>query len=565
MTHGVRPLLVALGVAFGVLSARDARAGGFDIPDNGAQALGRGAAFVAKADDGTAIYYNPAGLARQRGTRLYAGGNLYLHSFEFQRSGSYPDDPNNAATPWGDQPYPVVNNAGGAYFSPFLAMSTDFGSLDRFTVAAGVFSPPDVGNRTFPIAVRGAPSPSRYDFVQSAGSMYFPTVSAAYRVTPWLDVGLSAHLVLAKFEQTSIVYADASSNLCPNVEYQPCDSRATLDASATSFAATFGALARPTPNIGIGLTLRTPITLSGSGTFTATTPKANSGDLTPGNATYVTHLPLIVRGGFRYISLDRDFEVYDLELDGTFEAWTGAQGDGPQLSVDALGPFKDIDTLIVHGYSNTVSIRGGGAYNFEAGGGTLTFRAGAYYDSSATSNAYTRLDVDTLAKIAGTLGLGYRHGAFGIDIGYAAAASLPRVVGVDDGDVRPIDIAKNGRPLDDTGKKLPAVNEGAYRGFTHILSLGLSVTFDELFGASRTFTYGNPYEKGYVGEGANEEPQLPKDREPDARSPKKPIEEEPIRPEAPVQNEPKTPDAKPTPPPAGKIPPRHEWWEDPDE
>ena len=561
---------MVLGVLLSALSVHDAAAGGFDIPDNGAQALGRGAAFVAKADDGTAIYYNPAGLARQRGTRLYGGGNLYLHSFEFQRAGSYPDDPNNTATPWGDQPYPSVSNAGGAYVSPFLAASTDFGSLDRFTIAAGVFSPPDVGNRTFPIAVRGAPSASRYDFVQSAGSMLFPTLAAAFRVTPWLDVGLSGHLVVAKFAETQIVYADPGADSCLNVEYQPCDSRATLDATATSFATTLGVLARPTPSIGIGLTVRTPVTLNASGTYTATTPRAGSANLTPGDATYVTHLPLIVRGGLRYVSLDRDYEVYDLELDGTFEAWTGAQGDGPQLTVGSLGTYKDIDTLIVHGYNNTVSFRGGGAYNFEAAGGTLSFRAGAYFDSSATTFAYTRLDIDTLAKIAGTLGLGYRRGGFGIDLGYAAAASIPRVVGTDQGDVRPIDLAKGGRPLDDTGKKLPAVNEGAYRGFTHILSVGISLTFDELFGAGRTFTYGNPYEKGYVGEGAFKDT-APK--EPEGK-PRKPVEEEPIHPEVPLQNEPKPevvpiPDApaskKPPPPPSGKIPPRHEWWEDADE
>ena len=67
--------MLALGAGLVTWSA-SAQAGGFELPDNGAQALGRGATFVAKADDTTAMYYNPAGLARQRGTRLYVGGNL---------------------------------------------------------------------------------------------------------------------------------------------------------------------------------------------------------------------------------------------------------------------------------------------------------------------------------------------------------------------------------------------------------------------------------------------------------------------------------------------------------
>ena len=89
-----------LALAGVVTSSGTARAGGFELPDNGAQAVGRGATFVAKADDTTAMYYNPAGLARQRGTRLYVGGNLFLHSYEFQRASSFPDDPNDASTPW---------------------------------------------------------------------------------------------------------------------------------------------------------------------------------------------------------------------------------------------------------------------------------------------------------------------------------------------------------------------------------------------------------------------------------------------------------------------------------
>src|SRR4051794_23106586 len=84
-------------------------AGGLELPDNGTEALGRGGAFTAKADDATALQYNVAGLARQRGTRLLVDGNLVLATMEFQRAGVYPDAP-SAATPWGGQPFPLVRN-----------------------------------------------------------------------------------------------------------------------------------------------------------------------------------------------------------------------------------------------------------------------------------------------------------------------------------------------------------------------------------------------------------------------------------------------------------------------
>src|SRR5450432_2841150 len=46
---------------------------GFDNPDQDARATGQGEAFVAQADDASAIYYNPAGLTQLRGTEITSG------------------------------------------------------------------------------------------------------------------------------------------------------------------------------------------------------------------------------------------------------------------------------------------------------------------------------------------------------------------------------------------------------------------------------------------------------------------------------------------------------------
>src|ERR1700744_2233418 len=46
---------------------------GFRIPDQGAAATARGDAFVATADDPSAIYYNPAGITQLQGTSILLG------------------------------------------------------------------------------------------------------------------------------------------------------------------------------------------------------------------------------------------------------------------------------------------------------------------------------------------------------------------------------------------------------------------------------------------------------------------------------------------------------------
>ena len=50
------------------------------LPGYGSAAQPRAGAFVAKADDPSAVHHNPAGLAKQRGTVVQIGFNLVSFS-----------------------------------------------------------------------------------------------------------------------------------------------------------------------------------------------------------------------------------------------------------------------------------------------------------------------------------------------------------------------------------------------------------------------------------------------------------------------------------------------------
>ena len=454
-------------------------AGGLELPDNGTEALGRGGAFTAKADDATAMQYNVAGLARQRGTRLLADGNLILSTLDFQRAGVYPDAP-SAATPWGGQPFPKVSNTGGPFFAPFIGLSSDFG-LDRWTFAVGVFGPSSVGNRTYPLSVGGVPSPARYDLVQALPLVVLPTASVAVRATRWLDVGLALHVAVAKFDLTSVSFTDISRGLCPNAEYQPCDSTNKLSTTGATATAAVGVMVHPLRWWAIGANVRGPIYLNTSGTVEATAPSAVPMQIAPAPATFSTNLPWVVRVGTRIIKLrSDDFEVADLEFDATWENWSAAQGDGPHVNIPNLSLFQDIHPTIVHHYHDTFSLRLGASYNAALPAGVLSFRVGGYYDSSATAPADTRLDFDTLPKLAATLGVGYSVRGFTINLAYAYVHEIDRTV--TNGDIAPVNGAANGTSVDDAGNPLPAVNNGRYHGETHIISFGVTLRFDELAG-----------------------------------------------------------------------------------
>lgn len=74
------------------LSAASAFGSGFLIPEQGAKASAMSGAFAATADDPSAIFYNPAGLAQQRTLSVYAGSTIINFSNEFN------GDPNSPVT-----------------------------------------------------------------------------------------------------------------------------------------------------------------------------------------------------------------------------------------------------------------------------------------------------------------------------------------------------------------------------------------------------------------------------------------------------------------------------------
>ncbi len=87
----LRPGPVSLLLLFAATLAlipSKAQAGANRIYDQGAAATGQSAAFVAQADDPSAIYYNPAGMTQLRGVQTYTGVLLAGGSTDFSNAGA---------------------------------------------------------------------------------------------------------------------------------------------------------------------------------------------------------------------------------------------------------------------------------------------------------------------------------------------------------------------------------------------------------------------------------------------------------------------------------------------
>jgi long-subunit fatty acid transport protein len=553
-----------------VLHASIARAGGFETPDNGSEALGRGGAFTAKASDGTALEYNVAGLARQRGTRLLLDGKVTFDQYQFTRDGVYPG-PSDNTTPWGNHFFPTVTNQGPPLVAPFVALSTDFGRFDDLTVAVGLFAPSGVGNPTYPLGVPeppgqvyppgvtntgGWPSPSRYDVVQANSVLALPTVAAGYKVSELLDVGLGAHYVIGSFDLVSTSFADSSNcyptppktSTTPPVtvpEYQPCDVVNHLVLSGSTFAFSGGIMLHPEPWWDIGLNARSKIHIDATGSVAATPSQAAPAQGGNAAATFSTELPWQLRLGTRLVARDGGFEHGDFEVDAVYETWSASQGVGSFVTTGPIGVVDGVHAVVVHKYQDVYSLRVGGAYNIPIGPAVLTLRAGGYYESPATQPADTRLDFNTLAKLAGTGGLGFTWRGIGVNVAYAGIYSPERVVS--NGEIAPINPVQKGASLDAQGNPLPAINNGRYDGLIQMISFGLRVELETLFGTKRS--------KKWAGEaGAGDAPEAPKAETPAEQAPPA-AETKPEEKPAPAPEAPK-PVPKPETKPRRKGPPK---------
>jgi long-chain fatty acid transport protein len=478
-------------------------AGGFEFPDNGTEALGRGGAFTAKADDPTAIQYNMAGLATQRGTKLLLDGNLVFHTYDFQRFGTYPSEdvpPGEMGSGAAGLPFPSVSQQGGPFFAPFLGITTDFGKLDRWTFAIGVYGPSAYGQRQFPTTVQGSgmtlPAPSRYDLVQANLLIVFPTLAAAVRATKWFDVGVGLHLVVGHFDLKAITFGDLGPGVCFSKEFPGCDAPVHIVTTGVTATASLGLMFHPTRFLDIGVNVRGRADVDSDGTINTPGPASKPLNPDPKHndcahavdcpASFHTKIPWVLRLGLRYKFLKGDFEQGDVELDTVYEAWNDAEGGGDKLNVPELAFFSDINSDIVHHYQDTVSVRLGGAYNLKLPKGVISFRLGTYYDSAATKKKDTRLDFDTMDKWGFTTGLGYNIRGVTINVAYAYVYSPDR--DVTNGELRSLN-GINGTTNDFAGNPLPIINNGHYHASTQVLSIGLTLAFDEIMKKNRVYTY----------------------------------------------------------------------------
>jgi len=481
-------LLLASGLLF---AAGEARAGGFEVGDQGAWAAGRGGAFLVKASDLSAMEYNPAGLARLRGTRFFYSHRGVYRDVWYKRARTldWSDAVHGAPQRLGFEP---ITGMQPWYLQGLMAaVSTDFG-LDDWTFAAGIYGPPAVGRAQYP-----ADGPQRYMLTDLEVLIQYYTLSAAWKYEDLFGVGVSLQWVdVPRMSFELVVDGNVAPKLVEPVE-SDYDMRSRITGSdRTGATAIVGAWGKPHPDWEIGLAARVVpvwidldarLEISAENLLLDEPPTLTKDGVPNDRVRFRLNMPAKLRAGVRYVRREGEREVFDLELDVHYDLWSIVE----RFTMDAglvahIGGAKvGIDQIrIPRNWTDTVSVKLGGDWNLLPD--LLWLRAGFFYESPSVPHGYEYLDAFSFHRFSPSAGLTVRFWNVDLSLAYSYIYQLPAVVTEEESRVyQQVPGSPCAAPYTDTdlcsehypGKPAAPANAGTWLSEFHIVQAGLELAF----------------------------------------------------------------------------------------
>lgn len=485
-----RALVLSLALLPSV--ALKAHAGGYYSGTKGARAAGRAGAFSVKADDLTAVSLNPAGLSRIEGTLLHVGNRFSRNMMSFTREPTldYGNLEMGVAPPV--EFAPSENGAPWQPLDPLLGVASSLG-LERWVFALSVIAPPGVAREEF--AVDGG---QRYLMVEREGIMLDIAASAAFRLGD--DIGVGASLIWRAVPR--IDYALVVDAVPFPGEANPVSSEFDMLARTRGSdpfvpGVVLGAWYRPARFLELGASATlwlADIHTSSRLTIDPLSPEIDDEVVLRRDANFADDVSLSLplahsaRLGVRYRHLEGARELFDVEVDVVYEAWSSVDRftlDSNGLIATLLSQRIEIEQIqIEKQWQDTWSLHLGGDVNVLPG--LLTARAGVAYETAVADRRYAHVDFPSGSQWGGALGASL----FFSDVELALAYDFRRQsqVEVSEAEARvyqEVPSTSCAAPYTDpdlcnpayAGQPSPTVNGGTYSAHSHMASLDLIYRF----------------------------------------------------------------------------------------
>ncbi len=398
---------------------------GFALVQQGAAAMAQGNAFVAEADDPSAIFYNPAGLIQLKRPEIYWGKFF-----------QYPDREYHA--PGGT----VSETQPRFYWSSSLFMT--YPVNDRVALGVGVFAPFGLGS-VWPASWEGR---------------YITTFSRlkTYNVNPVISLKLSDKLSIGG--GVNILWSEVRIKRRVPVVIPPGvvlpDGEAALEGHGTGFGANLGILYEPIEGIKLGASYRSQVYVRHTGNLKTSLPIRIPGLRYSIDGSAKLIFPPSVNFGISISRLPR----FTFNLDATWTGWSTYDELKINLSQPLLVNKQLVSSLVTEkNWRDAWAIRFG--MNFQVKDHTK-LRVGYTYDMTPVPDSTFEPQVPDANRHIFAVGSELKIWRLTLGIAYNYILFEPRT--------KNNLIATNGVPL-----PVAFQANGKYRSDNH--SLGLSTSF----------------------------------------------------------------------------------------
>lgn len=413
MSHGRRRLALSIcGAALGLgLAPQLARAGGFQLPEQSAEALGMASAVSASTLEPAAVWYNPAALVFVDGVQASLSATAYLGYTEFTPRGSEPAvdaEPTRQLVP--------------GFFASGRAS-------DRIAVGLGVAVPFGLGVQ-WPRDWLG-----RTHGIESSLNVVAINPVVAFKILP--DLSVAAGFVLVR----------GSVDIERGLPTSDLDT-VRIAGDAWGFGANAAVLYRALPDrvhAALSYRSRAQLEFDGQADFEVSEPVFGRRLFDqPGAATLT--LPDVITLGV----MVRPDPSLRIGLDANAVLWSTFD----RIPIDFADPATP-DSELLPDYHDAVNVRLGAEWATPVRG--LRVRLGFVADPNAAPETGLSPTLPDGSRLDASAGVGYHGANLGVDVGYMLVLFLPS-------DAR--------APSDPT--RVPQSPEGTYRTTAHLFGLTVS-------------------------------------------------------------------------------------------
>ncbi len=364
--------VLGLVFVFFLLSCTLAFAGGYEIYEHGARAIGMAGAYTAIAEGPSAVFYNPAGIAANAGLQIGLGTALIKPIGSFtSASGEKTDQESQLYTP--------------------SHLYATYQINERLTAGFGFFTPFGLGT-DWPEDWSG-----KYAGVKTELQTFFLNPTIAYRVTPRLSLAVGFDYVISTVELTSKIPTAAGD----------VDLELTGDGTAASFNA--GLLFKASEEVQVGVSYRHSADFEYDGDVEFTAPALVAPLFPDGDGAAELHVPYTLAAGISYMPMDK----WTFAADVNWFGWSGA--DSIAITFDKPFGGGISESALIQEYEDTFILRLGAEYQLSE---VLALRAGYGYDQSPIQDEYLSPTLPGADRNNLAMGMGYTLGNMDIDVAY---------------------------------------------------------------------------------------------------------------------------------------------------